>query len=84
MAGHLKISRMSGDFQLIRAPHCDRKKARETYMKKFFELTMILTGVLALTFACSQQPGSGTPAAKSGTDVPEDAEFINLKVTGMT
>jgi len=53
-------------------------------MKKFFELTMILTGVLALTFACSQQPGSGTPAAKSGTDVPEDAEFINLKVTGMT
>jgi len=75
---------MSVDFRLIRAPHCDRKKARGTYMKKFFELTMILTGVLALTFACSQQPGSGTPAAKSGTDVPEDAEFINLKVTGMT
>ncbi len=53
-------------------------------MKKFFELTMMLTSVLALTFACSQQPGSGTPAAKSDTDVPEDTEFINLKVTGMT
>ena len=72
------------DFRLIRTPHCDRKKAEEADMKKFFELTMILTSVLALTFACSQQPGSGTPAAKSGTDVPEDAEFINLKVTGMT
>ena len=53
-------------------------------MKKFFVLTMILAGILALTFACSQQPGGETQAAKSGTDVPEDAEFINLKVTGMT
>ena len=53
-------------------------------MKKFFELTMMLTSVLALTFACSQQPGGAPPAAKSDTDVPEDAEFINLEVTGMT
>jgi len=44
-------------------------------MKKFLKLTMVIMGVLALTFACSQQ---------SSTDTPEDTEFINLKVTGMT
>jgi len=54
-------------------------------MRKFFELTVILTGVLALTYGCSQQPGGSTPTAKSGTEVSEeDTEFINLKVTGMT
>jgi len=53
-------------------------------MKKFFGLTMVLVSVSALTFACLQQPGGNNPAAKSDTDVPEGAEFINLKVTGMT
>ena len=38
-------------------------------MKKVFEITTVILGVLALAFACSQ------PA--------EDTELINLKVTGM-
>ena len=54
-------------------------------MKKIFELTIALVGVLGLTFACSQQPGGSTPTAKSGAENPaEGTEFINLKVTGMT
>ncbi len=54
-------------------------------MKKIFELTMVLASVLALAFACSQQPGGSTPTAKSGAEDPaEGTEFINLKVTGMT
>ena len=60
-------------------------------MKKFFELTVVLTGILALTYGCGQQSTGPSPANKGTTqqnanagDAPKETEFINLKVTGMT